>query len=294
LIDRANSYKNKPKTAVGNYVSLTELNALRTKISNMPKGPASVLHDALDNFINGQIEDGFVRGDKNLTSGFADLKAMRDKYARDFKAGSVVYRMATEKDASLEEFSQLIYNLNDGTYKQQAYQVVNQLAKIFGHDSPELDAMRMEFLGKALEPLRGDQPDWAGFRKLYETSLYKNRSLVTALSPYMERDLEQLYRLSKASAKVGPQRGIIWQNVRRNLIREAAGNSLARNNTKLNVYNTALNFLLSKSSKDVKNGLLKELTGVDRVKPLFRPGSPTTQMLWASAISQETRDRQQQ
>jgi hypothetical protein len=272
------------------FVSLQDLDALRTQIKNLPgggKGPIAVLHDGVDNFINTQIAKGFVSGDKNLTGNFKYLNELRDKYAKQFEPGTEVYRMATDLKASPEDFSKYIFNLSAGGYKTEAAQTVKHLAGIFGNNSPELDAMRLEFLGKVLEPLRGESPNWAGFREIYDKSLRNNRTLVDALSPYMARDLEQLYRLSSASAKVGPSRGIIWSNVRRNLIREAAGNSLARNNTKLNVYNTALNFVLAKSGKDVKDGLLKELTGVDRVKPLFRPGSPQLQTLWAGAIKQE-------
>jgi hypothetical protein len=289
--------RSKPN-ARANYRTLQSLSHVRNRIENTPMdGTAKkAFTSTLDDFINRQIDQGLVRGDDTLKANTQLAASLRAQYKKQFESDSAILRMATGQDSSPEVFRKYIMGLSTNGFKEEAVDVVRRLKSIFGEDSPQVNAIRIEFLSDAIEPLRGingAKPDVSAFIAHYQNVTRKNPKLIDELSPYAHRELEEMYRLAIAHRNTGGRVPFTINPIKM-FTRVVAGHSIARHGAMQQAMATILERFVGRSkqkvTKEVTEALIRAQTGDENFKinaPMFLNHTGKLQGLYAAMISRE-------
>lgn len=263
--------------------------------AKLPKNPKSLspqaaalqmVKSAYDDLLDSRIRQGFVNGDEALEGNRALLTKLRAQYQERFAPDTEILRMATDLKASPEDFRKMLFGLSESGMKTEAAQFLGQLKKIFGEESPQLNAMRLEFLSDALAPLQGSNPSIPNFIKHYENIRRKNKTTIDALDPYAGRMLEEIYDAARASQRVGtPSRFTL--NPLKFIPRYVIGHQISRKGATVNAVQQLAEALFGRTEKTVRRQMLNEIAGIDTKAPMFKHGTTTMQAAYAAAVSNE-------
>lgn len=297
-LERVELANRKKPNAAGNYRPLQHLNRVRSRINEtaMNANAKTAILSGLDNFINGQIEKDLVRGDSALKGNTQLAAELRARYKRQFETDNVILRMATGQDASPEVFRKYILGLSESGFKTEAADVVRRLKEIFGEDAPQINAIRLEFLSDAIEPLRGvngGKPDVDAFIAHHENVTRNNPSLIRELSPYMHRELDQMYRLAVQHRNTGGRVPFTINPIRMGT-RIIFGHSIARHGAAQQTIATLVERFFGRSESKVRRELtesiLREQSGDPNFKldaPMFLNHTTKLQGLYTGIVQRE-------
>lgn len=283
--------------------SLNELDQLRRQIKNGLPTPdkftgadkaALQIKGQLDEFIDRQFEMGLIHGDDAAIEYWRQARAITEQYRKDFGPDSVLYRLATDHQANPEDFRKYIFGLSQSGAKTESAQVVQRIKEVFGENSPQVNALRMEFLMDALEPLRGDTPDLRRFVTYYDKVIRNNPTLIKELSPFAATGLDELARVARAAIKTGDATGITF-SIPTMVARMTVGHQIARKGALVGASAKILDAVFGRSPRQVRREMLYELMGVNPVEPMFAPNTLELQGVWAAALNEAfTREFEEQ
>lgn len=289
-----------PKAIVMNadrgLTSLVELDQLRRQLkSSLPEpGQFSGIDKAtlqikgqLDDFIDRKFEEGLIHGDAEALDFWKTARGITAQYRRDFGPDSVLYRLATDHNANPEDFRKYIFGLSHTGVKTEATQVVQALKRVFGENSPQVNALRVEFLVDVMKPLR-DHPDLEGLQKFvsyYQKINEDNPMLIKELSPFAANGLDEMYRVAKAAVAVGDPSKFTF-SIPTMLARVTVGHQIARKGALVKASGGLLEAIFGKSPRNVRRQMISELVGTNVDEPMFKPGSVELQAVWAAALNE--------
>lgn len=252
------------------------------------------MKDALDDFINRQFDQGMISGTDADLAAWNRARGLVTEYRRNFEVNKRIYDLATNLDANPEDFRKYIFGLAQVGAKTESAQVIAKLKDIFGENSPQLNAIRAEFLMNALEPLRGPTPNLQKFVDYVENINKNNRSLVEELSPFAATGLDELARVARAAINAGDPASVQF-SIPKLLARFTIGHQIARKGALVATSAAILEAMFGKSPRAVRREMLNELIGIQMNEPLFKPNTMELQGLWAAALNEAwTREFEEQ
>lgn len=240
---------------------------------------------ALDAFIENQFNTGLISGTDADIAAWKRARGLVQEYRENFKVNRNLYNLVTDIDANPEDFRKYIFGLAQMGAKTESAQVVQKLKSIFGENSPQMNAIRMEFLMNALEPLRGPKPDINKFVTYVENINKNNPTLVKELSPWAASGLDELVRISKAAVNAGDPASV-QLSVPKMLARLTVGHQIARKGALVGASAAIMEALFGRSPRAVRKDMLSELVGLPINEPIFKPNTAELQGLWAAALNE--------
>lgn len=280
------------------FIHLNELDQARRRIRNgLPAGGRAnwtagqrarmQIKGAIDNFIEKQFENDMIHGTKEDLDAWANARGLARAYRENFGPRTALYRLATDQKANPEDIRKYIFGLSHTGAKTEAAQVVQALKGVFGENSPQVNAVRMEFLADVLKPIR-DKEGMEGikdFLAYYKKINEDNPTLVKELSPFAANGLDDLARVARAAVNAGdPSKFTL--SIPKMLARFAVGHQIARKGALVGASAGILEAVFGRSPAKVRRDMLNELIGMDTAQPLFAPNTVELQGLWAGAINE--------
>lgn len=247
------------------------------------------IKDAVDDYMGRMLEKDLIVGDPTAVEKWRRARSLSREYWDKFKTNKVIWRMATKHDVTPTEFRAAIFGANKTSTKPVAAPIIRKLKAIFGEDSPEMNAMRLEFLSDATRSLQKTKPnrvDVEKFVQYYDDLQRYNKDTLEELSPYIKTGLDEIYKIAKAATR--RDEGFAFSlNPYVLISRFLIGHQIARKGAAVNAGSQVLQLMFGKTNKQVKREIIAELTGVDPGEPMFRNKTAMLQGLWATIINDE-------
>ena len=275
-------------------VSMNELDQLRRQIKNgLPQAQNFTGTDKallqikgqLDAFINRQFETGLIHGDQAALEHWTRAREITRTYRENFEENSAIYSLATDHKANPEDFRKYIFGLSQTGAKTESAQVIQRLKDIFGDNSPQLNAIRSEFLMDALDPLRGPDVDLPKFVAYYDKIHRNNPTLIKELSPFVDSGLEELATLARAAIKTGDASGVTFR-IPTMIARFTVGHQIARKGALVGASAQVLEAIFGRPPRVVRREMLSELFGMRIDEPIFKPNTVELQGVWGAALNE--------
>jgi hypothetical protein len=272
---------------------LGQIDQLRRQLQNALPSPGNFkaadrvllqMKGALQDHMDQLFQNDMISGDEASLNAWKNARGLTKDIADRFEANKTIYRLLTS-DATPEEVHNFLFNASESGVKAGAGAVVQKLKQIFGENSPQINAVRLEMLTDALAPLRDvKNPDWQAFVNYYDKTVRNNPTLMKELSPYAKSGLDDIYNLAKANIKTGHS-AYLQVHLPTIISRFLVGSQLAHRAALVRLGAWVIDASMGNTTRSVRNRLITQLTGVDPVKSIVPAGSPITAAVQQEALS---------
>jgi len=294
VTDRLSEIESMANLPVGTRIKLNAISKFRERLNNTrpPKTDLSqnaalnIIKSKLDEFLDGQFNQDMILGDPEALQAWKSARASNTKFRANFRDIKTI-RQLVERETTPEQVKSWIIGASSVNAKKEAALVVRKLKEILGEDSPEITALRQEYLFDVIEPLMSEPPNFNRFLANYDKSIKNNPSLIKELAPFSKTAADKLAKISRATEKLGVKGQLSIPDV--DLSRLGAvfmfGHKLARAAMRVSIARSTFDFLRGAGGQRKK--LLQELSGYNPNTPIV----PRRTVAYSAIISQEVSDR---
>lgn len=156
----------------------------------------------LDKFLDDQFNQDMITGDPETLTAWKNARKVWSVYKQNFSENKVIAQLVG-KDTTAAQVKDWVLGASSMGAKKEASLVVKKLKKILGEDSPEITALRQEYLFDIIDPLLERQPNFTKFLQNYDRSIKNNFELLDELAPFSRSGLEDLVKVADAAQKTG-------------------------------------------------------------------------------------------
>ena len=274
----------------GGLISLEEISKWRTRLNrNRPaaadtsqNAALNIMKGQLDDFLDRKFDDDMIVGDPRALNDWKAARSALKDYKDRFSRNKVI-RDLVEKEATPETVRQWVMGASSVGAKKEAGLVVQQLKDILGEDSPQIRALRQEFVFDVVEPLLRPEPDLIQFVRNYDRIKKQNHSALTQLSTRGGLDALRNFAASAQQLKIGDKFDV---DLERSLSTLLLGNQLAKASMRLRLGRQVLKALRA-APEDRRKAMLSDMTGLDMNTPILTKGSLAYSAILAEEVSEK-------
>lgn len=229
----------------------------------------NIMKQNFDDMTHRMYVDDMIRGDDATISAWKHAIETTSDFKGTFDATKALQQMAVNKKATVVEVKRFILGANS-TNKANAATTVDALKKIFGENSPEMDAIRREVAFDMVQPLMGSKPNIEQFITRYERFNRNNRPLWNSLGMGENLGgLDDLYKVALANRKINPfgPGGLSLPPFSRFVAVALYGHQIARASIKVSTTRAIVDAIRGRGNQAKQ--IMHELSNYDPSKPFI-------------------------
>jgi hypothetical protein len=267
--------------------SATKLNALEMWRRRVGKSKSAdpeeaqalrVLKNQYDEWMTGQFNDDMVAGNKDAITAWKDARTAWAEFKQRFDDNKVIQDLA-RKETTVEQMRQWVFNANAVNASNEAGKVVAGLNRILGPKSPEMDALRREFIFDVAEPLMRPAPNIRAFLNNYEKAVRKNPTLVRELFPDEVGGIGDFGQLAAIARGIAKRPGAVedrfpetmFDKLQKIFWRFSIGHGIAKGQARIGIATGITDWLRDRTvGTAARRNILWEALGHDPTMPMFR------------------------
>lgn len=268
----------------------------RRSSDDTEKSALGYMRQQLDNWEMGEFTKIVSSQSRETFEAYLKARDSSRAYINTFTAEKVIDQLLNEQNVTNSQMRGFLLGAQKNGLPHAAA-VVERLNKMFGEDSPQMNALRQDFLYEIAEPLvnldtyASPVSGVRAFIRNYENSIAKNPELIRHLAPYSKSSLEQTYLVAKSldSLDLTDTQLMNRFDPIKLTARLLAGNQLAKGTARLGVVESVMKVLIN-TAKPNRRRLYEELFGYDPNAPVL---SKTRTTAAGAIIADQTyRDRE--
>jgi hypothetical protein len=205
----------------------------RLNKSRPPKTDASqnaalnIMKSRLDKWLDDQFTQDMIIGDPEALNAWKQAIESFKTYKENFSDNKVIHQLVS-KDTTVEQVRRWVLGASSVGAKAEAALVVKKLKKVLGEDSPQITALRQEYLFDIIDPLLERTPNFTKFIKNYDSAVKNNWELVQELAPFAESGLDDLVKIANTAIKTGKLSKKLEVDLDRGIAVVSFGHDIAR------------------------------------------------------------------
>lgn len=266
--------------------SATKLNALEMWRRRVGKAKSAdpeeaealrVLKGEYDDWMTNQFNNDLISGNKDAITAWRNARTAWAEFKQRFDDTKVIQDLA-KKDTTVEQMRQWVFNANAINANNEAGKVVAGLNRILGAKSPEMDALRREFIFDVAEPLMRPSPNIRAFLSNYEKAVRKNPSLIKELFPDEVGGLGDFGQLAALARGIARRPGSVedrfpetaFDKLQKIFWRFSIGHGIAKGQARIGIATGMTDWIRDRTvGTAARRNILWEALGHDPKMPMF-------------------------